>query len=572
MAKSYLYGNKFKLYGVNRENDDTTGMINDFANAIELTEIEYLIPSVTGSGSMGKYPYLYKWDNTTKTSIYQEEVAQRIDKISKNWQLGTIFYTGADVYSGNLPVQQILNLYPYRINFDDFGYTTIYMTRDDINTVWALHLKRTESWKQYKQISFNKITLTETNASGFSLIYFGQGNTGLAVGANYFFTRYIECMGNRPTSDSNYLLGDSLWNTNFANDIRDIFQENYIPTTDPYNKGGSSGTGGGTGTFDGTGDNVDFPSLPTLSASETGFISLFNPTLGQLKNLSSYMWSDAFSLDAFKKIFADPMDAILGLSIVPVDVPEGGSGEITVGNIPTGITMTKAASQYVEVDCGTLDVKEYWGAYLDYEPYTKAELYLPYCGIHPIKTDDIMNKSVHIKYHIDILSGACCAYVKCGESVLYTFSGSCSCSIPITSADFTSTIVGAISIASSIGTMVATGGMSAPISMGGIVDAVDSAASAADIVNMKPSVERSGSIGSMAGMLAIQTPYLILTRPNQCLPKYQNTYEGYPAYITETISNLSGYTIFEEIHLNDMSCTDAEKNEIENLLKSGVIL
>lgn len=335
--------------------------------------------------------------------------------------------------------------------------------------------------------------------------------------------------------------------------------------TDPYGKGGSSsGIGGGTGTFDGTGDNVDIPGLPTLSAAETGFITLFNPSISNLKALASYMWSSPlFDVAAWKKIFADPMDAILGLSIVPVNVPTNGSGEVTVGNISTGISMPKAASQYVEVDCGTLNVQEYWGAYLDYDPYTKAELYLPYCGIHPISVDDIMGKAVHVAYHVDILSGACCAYVKCGSSVLYTFIGQCSSSIPITGDNWTNVINGVISAAVSVGSMVATGGASAPT-------AIPSLATTA-VNSMKPSIEKSGAMGGTGGMLAIQTPYLILTRPNQAVPSYQNKFTGYPSFITEDLSALSGYTEIEYVHLENISATENELSEIENLLKGGVI-
>lgn len=338
----------------------------------------------------------------------------------------------------------------------------------------------------------------------------------------------------------------------------------YGSDTDPYKNGGASGTGGGTGSFDGTGDDINFPSLPTLSAVDSGFITLFNPSVAQLKSLSNYMWSDLFDINTWKKIFADPMDAILGMSIVPVAVPDGGSAEVKVGNISTGISMNRAARQYVEVDCGTLNVNEYWGSYLDYDPYTKVEIYLPYIGTHPLATDDIMNKSVHVKYHIDILSGACCAYVKCGGSVMYSFVGQCSCSIPITGNDWTNVINGALSIAASIGTMVATGGASAPMSVSTIASTA--------VNSMKPSVEKSGSMGGMGGMMGVQTPYLILTRPRQALPARQNTFMGYPSFITMKLSDCSGYTEIESVHLENIPATEQELSEIETLLKGGVIL
>lgn len=334
-------------------------------------------------------------------------------------------------------------------------------------------------------------------------------------------------------------------------------------TSDPYGDGGESETGGGEGDFDNTSEDIAIPALPALSAVDTGFITLFNPTLTEMTNLASYMWSDLFDVNGWKKVFADPMQAILGLSIVPVDVPASTSKPVKVGNISTDVVMTVAASQYVEVDCGTLNVNEYWGAYLDYEPYTKAEIYLPYIGIHALSTDDIMGKAVHVVYHVDILSGSCCAYVKCGGSVLYSFVGQCSSSIPITGDNWTSVINGALSIAGSIGSMVATGGASAPSAIGNIASTA--------VNSMKPSIEKSGSMGGTGGLLGVQTPYLILTRPRQAVPRDQNKYIGYPSFITIKLSDLSGYTEIDSIHLENISATENELGEIESILKAGVI-
>lgn len=343
----------------------------------------------------------------------------------------------------------------------------------------------------------------------------------------------------------------------------------YIPP-DPFNQGGITSSGGGGGTFGGgntifggNSDSIDVPPLPTASASSAGFITLFNPTLGQLNNLANYMWSDLFSLDTFKKIFADPMDCILGLSIVPVKPASAGTSIVKIGNISTDVSMNKTSSQYVTVDCGTIDVKEYWGAYLDYAPYTQCEIYLPYVGTKQISVDDVMNKSVHVVYHVDILSGACNAYVKCGDSVLYTFVGQCSSSIPISGNDWTNVLNGAISVAGKIGLAMATGGATALMSGLGAASSI--------ISSSKPTVERSGAMSSTGGLLGIQKPYLILTRPKQALPENQNKYTGYPSFITMALSDCTGYTEIDSVHLENMSCTDEEAQEIENLLKSGVI-
>ena len=155
------------------------------------------------------------------------------------------------------------------------------------------------------------------------------------------------------------------------------------PDPDPYEGGGTSVIGGGTGDFDTSSESINIPGLPATTAVSTGFLTLFNPSTTDLRDLASYMWANPlFDLNAWRKIFADPMGAILGLSIVPVAVPTSGTAQVTVGTIPTGISMPLVSNQYVVVNCGSIQVKEFWGGYLDYSPYTKAEIYLPYCGIH----------------------------------------------------------------------------------------------------------------------------------------------------------------------------------------------
>lgn len=341
-----------------------------------------------------------------------------------------------------------------------------------------------------------------------------------------------------------------------------------LPPSDPYNPGGETETGGGEGDFDNTSDPIPEASLPTLSAVDAKFISLYTPTLAELQSLANYMWSPLFDIDTLKKLFADPMKVILGLSIVPFAVPSSGQQAITIGNIPTGVNMTKASTQYVQIDCGTLNVNEYWGAYLDYSPYTKLEIYLPYIGTKQISVDDVMNKACHVYYNIDILTGACCAMIKCDDSVLYSYAGQCATSIPITGSDWTNVVSGAISVALSVASYYA-GAQTGPLTDASAIHTLSS--SCQSVMQMKPTIEKTGSIAGSAGMLGVQSPYLILTRPRQALPNNQNHFTGYPSYVNVKLGDLTGMTFVEQVHLENIPCTSSEQSEIETLLKGGVI-
>ena len=378
----------------------------------------------------------------------------------------------------------------------------------------------------------------------------------------------------------------SAYNDTIKNNTYNFFAD--LPTgnppTDPYANAGDSDTGGGGGSWDDGSDPVDIPNLPSVGATNTGFISLFVPSQAQLKSVAEYMWGGLFDLSTWKRLFEDPMDCILGLSVVPVAVPTSGSANITVGNIElSGISLPVASQQYVEVDCGSLTVTPYFGSYLDYEPYTKMALFVPYSGVHTVNADDLMGRTVNLVYHIDILTGSLVAFLKCGDSVLYEFNGACSSNIPVNSMNYASTIENAIRIATNIGTTVATAGASAPLSAGteatktaqNVARGISLAGSTADgALSLKPNIDRAGSLGGTTGLLGNQTPYFIITRPRLCKPKDQNKIKGYPAFINYSVSDLvgKGYTEFDTILLQGLYLTDDEKNELESILMGGVYL
>lgn len=370
-----------------------------------------------------------------------------------------------------------------------------------------------------------------------------------------------------------------------------------LKTSDPYVRVDPSGPGGGTGTGDFTStDDIDFPGNPGVSAVNTGFVSLWSPTEQQMLNLSSYMWNaDILTIEFWKRLWADPLDVIYGLNIIPVDLRAtgrsiiGGTESVVVGLVNTGVKMDYLVEQWIELDCGSLSLSEVWGAYLDYDPYTKLEIYLPYCGIHPLRVDDFMSGTISLKYKIDLLSGACVAMIKSEKpndsendlsSVIYQFMGNCATQVPVTAGQYADAVRSVISLAASVGTMVAAGvggaasaGATQAASKAALAERTinNGAAVVENVMGIKPGIERSGAIGASAGLLGVQTPYLIITRPRQARPTDQNKYTGYPSFITETLNDLEGWTIVKDIHLENIPCTADELTEIDGLLKSGVI-
>lgn len=470
-------------------------------------------------------------------------------------------YTGSGAYDSNEYFSTIKAAFPYSTKYSPYVWATTYLAYCDSNGNGIF----TRSGGI--QFRYNGDSWLVNSGYTFQL-GFGYSGSGATPTMNSDSTAMFVCADGivgfiRFAYNKN---NSAIYFMNAATSLKIVTWLNTLPDAnlDPYGQDGETEPEPLDGTFDGSSDPIDIPTTPTLSAYNTNLITIFNPSMSQLNALGNYLWSSGFDVDAFKKIFADPMDCILGLSIVPVAVPIGGTKELKVGNIGTGVSMSYAGTQFVTVDCGSIMILKYWGSYLDYAPYTKAELYLPYIGMRPISIDDIMGETVSVVYHVDILSGACVAYVKVGSSVLYSYIGQCSCGIPVTSTQFSNILNGVLGIAGAVGTLVATGGASAPLSVGGVASSAVNA--------LKPDIERSGSMSGTGGMLGIQKPYLVVTRPRQAVPFNQNTFMGYPSFVNMKLSDLHGYTEVESIHLENVPAMEEELNEIERLLKSGVIM
>ena len=345
---------------------------------------------------------------------------------------------------------------------------------------------------------------------------------------------------------------------------------------DPYDGGDDKGDDDNSpGNYDHTSDVIREPDLPSVSVTDSGLVTLFAPTESQLKSLADYLWSDAFSLDNFKKMLNNPMDCILGLTIIPVNVPHGLAREITVGNIVTTVSCNICTTQYVRVDCGTFtfDRHDMTNSYLDYSPYSKCYLYLPFIGVQEINIDDFMQSTMHVVYHVDILTGAMFCYVMRDNSVMYTYMGQCAENVPLSSSSYSGTIGSIMSAAASIvgvASMAATGGASAPVATGLLAGATTSTANA--VTSLKPSVAHSGSIGGGAGIMGVNYPYLIFNTPHISIPSQQRHYTGYPSNQIAKLSALSGFNVIQAINLSVSGANDSEMNEIENILKGGVIL
>ena len=342
---------------------------------------------------------------------------------------------------------------------------------------------------------------------------------------------------------------------------------------DPYDPSGPSGPVPPVDPYD-PGDPIEPPNPPGWDPSDSGFLKIFIPSQTVLGLLSSKLWDDNF-FETLKKFISDPRDAIISLGCVPFNVTPSGTAEIKVGIIGTGISSAYVNSPYVDIDCGGVAIEPILNGYTDYSPFTDMYLYLPYIGSVQLDTDIYMGKTLNITYRCDILTGDCVAFLKVNNSIKATYNGNLRFSVPMTSADYTQ--MWTTFLTTCTGALTGVAGAAAAGAEAGAVDVATGAIKGgagklSQSKGIKPEIQISGQVQSTNGLLGVQKPYLEIRRPNLCIPEGQKVIEGYPSLISSSLSSLSGYTEVEEIHLSIPGATKEELEEIELLLKEGVIL
>lgn len=383
---------------------------------------------------------------------------------------------------------------------------------------------------------------------------------------------YIDRIGTKPTADFRDSYGSKGVNivaittdsqyTNLFNAIDP--NDDWHKTQEPSIPPDPSGPGGGDRPTDDDGEPVDFPALPSTSVINTGLISLYNPDAAQLRSLAGVLWGNDFE-QSIKKVLNDPFDGLIGLSMIPFSPTTSGSISCDIGNFDTQIAMPLVNAQYYTLDCGSITVSENWRNALDYNA-TTIEIFVPFVGFRSLNIQDCMGKTLSLKYNVDILSGSGVAILKCGDKCLYEWPCNVAYNIPLTGSNKAALYTGLIQVALS-----GAGGLAAGGAMGAVGGAATSAINVA--THAQSDVQRSGAVVSNTGALGEFTPYIVIHRPKQSLAQNFKSFKGYQSNMTLQLGSCSGYTEVEYIHLTGINgATDTELNEIETLLKNGVII
>lgn len=422
---------------------------------------------------------------------------------------------------------------------------------------------------------------------------------------------------------------------NEISDSEDVYDKGGTSSGNIGGTGSFSGPGGSWGNGIGPAPSTDVTGdVPKGSAeansSSTGLFTRYAMNGAELRSVGAALYTENILEQATKAVMSflwnSPSEALISLISYPFDVTSLLSttqspvifGAIDLGPIEA-VSGSRLNGTFAQIDWGTIQLSEYWGNFLDYAPHTKIELYLPWCtGSVSIDPHEVLPGSISVITNIEISKGTCVHNVFGNKGALIgTYSGTCGSQLPMTALDTSGKALALVTAAAGalVAGAAAGGAASAGIAAANSPHTTAMAYSLENSRGLEPlaarvtaqreamamaeapyraiekratqaslassvaafrtpaTIQRNGSFTGNGSGMAIQFPFVIVSRPEQNIPQNYGRFFGYPSNVYTTIGSVSGYTEIGSVHVNGLTgATLDEVEEVERLLKGGVIL
>ena len=346
-------------------------------------------------------------------------------------------------------------------------------------------------------------------------------------------------------------------------------------------------------------------------------IYLYKIDAANLAVVAQSLWASSL-FDKFRDVIYSPSSGILGCHILPYKI----NSDEMVHTVKLCGTEAKFANTETDVKPNQVPglnpiytyayanwavaaqnhhsesfyVEPFFNSFLDFEPYTKIQLRLPFIGTVPIPTSAVMGGYILVNYILDNRNGNLVAQVYAismrnhetndanGGILIGQWSGNCALSMSLTGNSMGSQeVVGAIKgfASNAVGTIIQDNSSNQTSPVGGLVSAGVNAG--LDILTARHEPRLFGTLNSGAGPLTDLTCRLIITRPVDVTPGSYKVVDGtrvfsadglleqkgLASYSGGTVAQYSGVTQGYVLGNID-GATEGEIKEIRRLFAEGV--
>ena len=328
-------------------------------------------------------------------------------------------------------------------------------------------------------------------------------------------------------------------------------------------------------------DDITDPSVSDVTG--TGLLTkTYVLTPQEAQGVGQFIWGASF-IQNIRLLNNSPIENIVSCKLFPFDLV-GTAENVQIGNVDTGTASQKIAQNIVSYTSNALLIPHFYKnqcdnmEFLDYDPYTKVEIFLPFIGIKELPTDLIMGKNIKLKWIVDLTCGTLETDVlieyKSGKYCpLYIFNSQCGADIPLTAQNLSQVQAAYIGNAISGGVSLASGNVA------GVMQSLAGAAMT------QYHSQSSGTPSPGTALQGYLKPYVRITRPDAKLigsamdgddiddPCFMyKRLIGSPLYQVKNLGSLMGYTEIENPQIVIPGALGVEIDEVNRLLSEGVIL
>lgn len=261
------------------------------------------------------------------------------------------------------------------------------------------------------------------------------------------------------------------------------------------------------------------------------------------------------------------IDYVQDCHIVPVAPTTSGSDHIKLGFRSLDTTADVITTEYVDVSLGSISIDEFYTQFIDYQPFTRAKLFLPFIGFVPLEPEYFQSGSIEVKYRFNVYDGSFICGVlaspnanvsQMSSSMIAQYAGTACVHIPLTGLNYSSMVAGLVGGAGAMSHAIAGNNAGAAV------------AAAINTAVASPQVMSSNAYTSSAAFLGLRYPFLVIERSVSHFPELYQHDVGFPSKITCKLKSAKGFVTVKDADLSGFQATEEEKAEIRKLLASGI--
>lgn len=338
-------------------------------------------------------------------------------------------------------------------------------------------------------------------------------------------------------------------------------------------------------------DNTD--AISTVGAPfGTGLAHYYVTTVDSvtLQHISEAM--STWDIDTSKK---DLYKNLISCKIIkpPAGIPST-SGVFTIYGVKpqyngADITIPEVTGN-PSITFGPYSISRKFNDFRDYAPYSKAEIFIPYCGWTALPSH-VIGRSVYVDYFTDVIAGTVKVVIRCGNNVVAEAAGVMAVDIPFAAQNVGAKVAaattgmlsygqGALQASVGIGQAVASKGRSGIKNITSGLASVIGAYNQMAMVNNENWTEINGKSGDGCALAGIDTIIIKITRPKYgsytapyYVPADYGHTVGFVSMKKTTVGSCTGLIICDNVDTSGISgATDRERQLIKEYLESGVIV